>query len=226
MVHNGIEYADMQLIAESYDLLRHGAGLDVAEIAQGLRRLEPRRPRVVPDRDHREGARARRRGDRASRSSTSSSTRPSRRAPAAGPARTRSSSASRSPRSPRPSSPARSPPCATSGSPRPTCSPARSPARAAQDASIVDDIRAALYASKVVAYAQGFEQMQAASRKKFDWDLDLGRDGDDLARRLHHPRALPQPHPRRLRGRRGRQPAHRAVLHGGDGSRRRSRGGA
>ena len=33
MVHNGIEYADMQLIAESYDLLRNGAGLSVAEIA-------------------------------------------------------------------------------------------------------------------------------------------------------------------------------------------------
>ena len=33
MVHNGIEYADMQLIAESYDLLRHGAGFDVREIA-------------------------------------------------------------------------------------------------------------------------------------------------------------------------------------------------
>jgi 6-phosphogluconate dehydrogenase len=32
MVHNGIEYADMQLIAETYDLLRNGAGLDVAEI--------------------------------------------------------------------------------------------------------------------------------------------------------------------------------------------------
>ena len=30
MVHNGIEYADMQLIAEAYDLLRNGAGLDVA----------------------------------------------------------------------------------------------------------------------------------------------------------------------------------------------------
>ena len=29
MVHNGIEYADMQLIAESYDLLRNGAGLSV-----------------------------------------------------------------------------------------------------------------------------------------------------------------------------------------------------
>ena len=37
MVHNGIEYADMQLIAESYDLLRHGAGLDVDEIADRFR---------------------------------------------------------------------------------------------------------------------------------------------------------------------------------------------
>jgi 6-phosphogluconate dehydrogenase len=37
MVHNGIEYADMQLIAESYDLLRHGAGMDVSEIAQRFR---------------------------------------------------------------------------------------------------------------------------------------------------------------------------------------------
>ena len=27
MVHNGIEYGDMQLIAEAYDLLRHGVGL-------------------------------------------------------------------------------------------------------------------------------------------------------------------------------------------------------
>ena len=33
MVHNGIEYADMQLIAESYDLLRSVAGLDPAAIA-------------------------------------------------------------------------------------------------------------------------------------------------------------------------------------------------
>ncbi|MBV9716126.1 MAG: NADP-dependent phosphogluconate dehydrogenase [Solirubrobacterales bacterium] len=34
MVHNGIEYADMQLIAETYDLLRHGVGLEVPEIAE------------------------------------------------------------------------------------------------------------------------------------------------------------------------------------------------
>lgn len=33
MVHNGIEYGDMQLIAESYDLMRHGLGLQPAEIA-------------------------------------------------------------------------------------------------------------------------------------------------------------------------------------------------
>jgi len=37
MVHNGIEYADMQLIAEAYDLLRLGAGLAPAEIAGILR---------------------------------------------------------------------------------------------------------------------------------------------------------------------------------------------
>jgi 6-phosphogluconate dehydrogenase len=37
MVHNGIEYADMQLIAESYDLLRHGAGLEVRAIAERFR---------------------------------------------------------------------------------------------------------------------------------------------------------------------------------------------
>src|SRR5215217_7872547 len=33
MIHNGIEYADMQLIAEAYDLLRNAAGLSPAEIA-------------------------------------------------------------------------------------------------------------------------------------------------------------------------------------------------
>ena len=33
MVHNGIEYGDMQLIAEAYDLLHRGAGLTAAELA-------------------------------------------------------------------------------------------------------------------------------------------------------------------------------------------------
>jgi 6-phosphogluconate dehydrogenase len=34
MVHNGIEYADMQLIAEAYDLLKNAAGLDNDEIGR------------------------------------------------------------------------------------------------------------------------------------------------------------------------------------------------
>ncbi|WP_338265463.1 NADP-dependent phosphogluconate dehydrogenase [Corallococcus caeni] len=33
MVHNGIEYADMQLLAETYDVLRRGLGLDTAVLA-------------------------------------------------------------------------------------------------------------------------------------------------------------------------------------------------
>ncbi len=37
MVHNGIEYADMQLIAEAYDLLRHAAGEEPQEIAGTFR---------------------------------------------------------------------------------------------------------------------------------------------------------------------------------------------
>ncbi len=34
MVHNGIEYADMQLIAEAYDLLKQGLGASAGEIGQ------------------------------------------------------------------------------------------------------------------------------------------------------------------------------------------------
>lgn len=34
MVHNGIEYGDMQLIAEAYDLLHRGLGLDAGELQQ------------------------------------------------------------------------------------------------------------------------------------------------------------------------------------------------
>ncbi len=34
MVHNGIEYGDMQVIAEAYDLMRRGLGMEPAEIAE------------------------------------------------------------------------------------------------------------------------------------------------------------------------------------------------
>ena len=38
MVHNGIEYADMQVIGESYDLMRQAAGLEPAEQAEVFER--------------------------------------------------------------------------------------------------------------------------------------------------------------------------------------------
>ena len=45
--------------------------------------------------------------------------------------------------------------------------------KAPAPASLIDDVRSALYASKIVAYAQGFEEMQAASNEN-GWDLQLG----------------------------------------------------
>ncbi len=41
------------------------------------------------------------------------------------------------------------------------------------DRTLIDDIRDALYASKIVAYAQGFEQMAAAAAE-YQWNLQLG----------------------------------------------------
>jgi 6-phosphogluconate dehydrogenase len=38
---------------------------------------------------------------------------------------------------------------------------------------LIDDVRGALYASKVVAYAQGFDQIAAAA-KEYGWKVDLG----------------------------------------------------
>jgi 6-phosphogluconate dehydrogenase len=41
MVHNGIEYADMQLIGEAYDLLRRGPGVTPAETGQIFAEWKP-----------------------------------------------------------------------------------------------------------------------------------------------------------------------------------------
>src|SRR5690606_22383452 len=40
-------------------------------------------------------------------------------------------------------------------------------------AAFVEDVRLALYASKVVAYSQGFDQIAAAS-EEYGWDIDRG----------------------------------------------------
>ena len=56
MVHNGIEYGDMQLIAETYNIMKHALGADRAGDGRHLRALEWRAAELLPDRDHREGA--------------------------------------------------------------------------------------------------------------------------------------------------------------------------
>ncbi len=47
-----------------------------------------------------------------------------------------------------------------------------------------ENVRGALYAAMVITYAQGFAQLQAAS-KAMGWTLQAGRRGFDLAGRLH-----------------------------------------
>ena len=199
MVHNGIEYADMQLIAEAYDLLRSRRRARRAGDREDLRRVERRRPRVVPDRDHRHGAGQDRRGDRQAagrrdrRPGRAEGHRPLDRA---GRARARRA-ADRDHRgrvralavgAARPAQAARR-----------ARSPARGRARASDRPTTSSTTSAqALYAAKVVAYAQGFEQM-ARGRRRLRLGPRHGRAGQDLARRLHHPRALPEPHPRGLR---------------------------
>jgi 6-phosphogluconate dehydrogenase len=173
MVHNGIEYADMQLIAESYDLLRNGAGLSVPEIAAtfaewnrgDLESFLIEITAIVLERGDADSG-----GplvdvilDQAEQKGTGRWT--SQDALELGVPLTaiteavfaRSLSALRDER--------------VEASER--LAGPRPGEDGGQDRGIVDDVRAALYASKVVAYAQGFEQMAAASRTH-GWELDLG----------------------------------------------------
>jgi 6-phosphogluconate dehydrogenase len=171
MVHNGIEYADMQLIAEAYDLLRHGVGLEVGEIAgifeewnQGdlesflieitakvLAKEDPHTGRplvdVMVDQAEQKGT-----GRWTSQDALELGV------PLTGITEAvfaRSLSARRKERA-----------AAAAALPGPR------PGGSAPD-SLVEDVRKALYASKVVAYAQGFEQMSAAATT-YGWQLDLG----------------------------------------------------
>ena len=94
MIHNGIEYGDMQLIAETYDVMKRVLGLSNAADARCVRAMERRRARQLSHRDH-----ARHPcvpvDRRASTSSTRSSTPRARRAPASGPSSKRCRKASR-----------------------------------------------------------------------------------------------------------------------------------
>ena len=172
MVHNGIEYADIQLIAEAYDLLRHGAGLEVPEIAQTfgswnegdlesflieithtvLSKEDPRTGQplvdVILDEAEQKGT-----GRWTSQDGLELGV-PLTAITEAVFARSLSALRDQRVRA-----------AGELAGPKPGGS--RSEER------LVDDVQKALYASKVVAYAQGFEQMAAASRT-YEWGLDLG----------------------------------------------------
>ncbi|MGC9221968.1 MAG: NADP-dependent phosphogluconate dehydrogenase [Solirubrobacteraceae bacterium] len=172
MVHNGIEYADMQLIAETYDLLREGAGLEVPEIAaqfkrwndselesylieitaQVLDKADPETGRplvdVILDAAGQKGTGLWTAQDALGRG-----------VPLTGITEAvfaRSLSALKAER--------------VAASERLT-GPSNS--RGGVDASLAEDLRHALYASKIVSYAQGFAQMTVASEAE-GWHLDLG----------------------------------------------------
>ena len=174
MVHNGIEYADIQLIAEAYDLLRSALSLDAGELAKIFARwnegdlesyLIQITAEVLAKQDRTTGkplvdvildeAEQKGTGKWASQSALDLGI-PVTAITEAVFARFLSAlKADRQTAS------------TVLAGPRPSI---EGDERAG---TLVDDVQAALYASKMVAYAQGFEQMQAASRE-LGWDLKLG----------------------------------------------------
>ncbi|SDI39965.1 NADP-dependent phosphogluconate dehydrogenase [Nonomuraea jiangxiensis] len=170
MVHNGIEYSDMQLIAESYDLLRQALGATPAELAEIFREwnrgdldsylieitaevleqvdAETGKPfvDVVVDQAEQKGT-----GRWTVQSALDLGV------PVTGIAEAVFARA-------------------LSGHPeqRAAAASLQGPYVSGDGArELVDDVRQALYASKIVAYAQGFDQMAAAS-KEYGWDIELG----------------------------------------------------
>ena len=172
MVHNGIEYADIQLIAEAYDLLTRVAGLDAQAIGKIFEEwntgdlesfLIEITGKVLAKTDEKTG-----RPlvdvivDQAGQKGTGTWTAIDALGlgiPLTGITEAvfaRGLSALRDERKKA---------SATLAGPSPEGKEDRT--------DLVEDIRQALYASKVVAYAQGFAQMRAASIEN-GWDLDLG----------------------------------------------------
>lgn len=173
MVHNGIEYADMQLIAEAYDLIRAGTGADPAEIADIFRTwnegdLESFLIQITADVLGHADAETGRPFidivlDQAEQKGTGRWTVQSALdlgIPITGIAEAtfaRSLSGHADQRA----------------AARGVFGSDLGPWTSADRAGFVDDVRKALYASKVVAYAQGFDQIQAGS-EEYDWNIDRG----------------------------------------------------
>src|SRR2546430_10005159 len=170
MVHNGIEYADIQLIAETYDLLRNAVGLAPDELASVFREWNEGRLQsylieitsyVLAKHDDGSGA-ALVDGieDEAEQKGTGRWT--SQSALELGVPLTGITEAVFA----RMLSSQKAQRVKASGI-------LTGPAAAKSASGLVDDVQEALYASKIVAYAQGFEHLAAGSRE-FRWDLDLG----------------------------------------------------
>jgi 6-phosphogluconate dehydrogenase len=171
MVHNGIEYADIQLIAEAYDFLRQALGLEPAEQAEVFRdwnqgdldsyliqitaevlsKQDPATGRplvdVILDEAQQKGT-----GKWTSQNALDLGI-PVTAITEAVFARFLSAQKSHRTR-------------ASGVLPGPRLS-------VSDGDRLVDAVRDALYASKVVAYAQGFEQMAAAAAE-YGWSLNLG----------------------------------------------------
>jgi 6-phosphogluconate dehydrogenase len=173
MVHNGIEYADMQLIAEAYDLLRHAVGFEPAQIAQVFKRWNTGRldsylieitAEVLAHQDAATGkpfvdivldqAEQKGTGRWTVQDALDLGVPVSGIAEAVF-ARSLSGHADLRQAARHLPGPAR-----TEGQRRP--------------AEFADQIEQALYASKLVSYAQGWNMMDAGSRE-YDWDIDLGQ---------------------------------------------------
>src|ERR1035437_2805645 len=170
MVHNGIEYADMQLIAEAYDLLRQALGFSPGEIAEIFRdwnegelesylieitaevlaHTDPATGKplvdVIVDRAEQKGS-----GRWTAQSALDLGV------PAT--VIVEAISAHALARHPEQRTPARA--------------ALKGPNRKAEDRSLIEDVRLALHASKIVAYAQGFDHITAAS-EEYGWGIDRG----------------------------------------------------
>jgi 6-phosphogluconate dehydrogenase len=206
MVHNGIEYADMQLIAEAYDLLRHGLGFEPARIAEIFRTWNAGRlnsylieitAEVLAHTDAATGQpfvdivldQAEQKGTgrwtvqdaldlgvpvsgiaEAVFARSLSGHADLRRAARDLPGPRRPSDQATVPR--RPSDQATVPrrPSDQATVPRRPLDQAAVP----QPAEFADQVEQALYASKLVSYAQGWNMIDVGSRE-YDWNIDLGQ---------------------------------------------------
>ena len=172
MIHNGIEYADMQLIAESYDLLRQSGGYSPSEIAdifsewnkgelesylieitaEVLKQVDAKTGKpfvdIVVDAAGSKGTGV-----------WTVQTALDQGVPVSGIAEAvfaRSLSSQTEQRQGKPDLPANS-----------------QKWNVADKQAFVESVRRALYASKIVAYSQGFDAIRAGA-KEFGWEINLG----------------------------------------------------